>query len=153
MKIVSGGQTGVDRAALDAALEHEVECGGWCPEGRLDERGIIPRHYPLTELPDGGFAERTDANVRDSDATIIFHCGAVAGGTEHTLECCSRRRRPRLLLDARIVSPAEAAKMIEHFVQHLGITTLNVAGPRETEWPDGYDYAFRVLTRFLEKTK
>src|SRR3954454_7723883 len=79
VKIISGGQTGVDRAALDAALEYGIDCGGWCPSGRLDEFGRIPAHYPVQELPNAGPEERTRQNVAAADATIIFHCGEVRG--------------------------------------------------------------------------
>ncbi len=151
MKIVSGGQTGVDRAALDAAMKHHIECGGWCPAGRLDEFGIIPDVYPLTELPNGGFAERTAANVRDSDGTAIFHNGELGGGTEHTLDCCRQYKRPRVLLDGRIISVQEASRVVEYFVQRVNVNTLNVAGPRQTEWPGGYDFAFAVLDTFLSR--
>ena len=72
LRIISGGQTGVDRAALDVALEHRTECGGWCPAGRLDEFGKIPDHYPIQELQDGGFTERTLQNVKDSDGTVVI---------------------------------------------------------------------------------
>src|ERR671931_202999 len=75
MKIVSGGQTGVDRAALDVALKHGIECGGWCPAGRLDEVGRIPDRYPLRELAQGSFADRTLENVKDSDGTIVIYFG------------------------------------------------------------------------------
>ena len=153
MKIVSGGQTGVDRAALDAAMKYHVECGGWCPEGRLDECGRIPEKYPVRELPNGGFAERTAANVRDSDATVIFHCGELRAGSEYTLQCCSDYKRPRVLLDAQIIAPQEAGKVIKYFVERVKIDTLNVAGPRESDWPGGYDYAFTALEKFLEGTK
>ncbi|MFL6540447.1 MAG: YpsA SLOG family protein, partial [Chthoniobacterales bacterium] len=80
MKIISGGQTGVDRAALDAALSLGIESGGWCPTGRLAEKGRIPDQYPVRELPNGGFPERTLQNVLDSDATIIIHPGSLHGG-------------------------------------------------------------------------
>ena len=89
MKIISGGQTGVDRAALDAALSLGVPTGGWCPEGRLDECGIIPPHYPLQELPGGGYMERTARNVSDADGTAIFHPGSLQGGTKATADFCS----------------------------------------------------------------
>ena len=152
MKIISGGQTGVDRAALDVAMNHHIECGGWCPTGRVDERGRIPDRYPVEELPNGGFSERTAANVRDSDATVIFHCGELRGGTEYSVQCCSDYKRPRLLLDAQIIAPQEAGKVIKYFVEKVKIETLNVAGPRQSGWPEGYDYAFAALEKFLEAT-
>ena len=150
MKIVSGGQTGVDRAALDAAMIHHIECGGWCPQGRLDESGRIPEKYPVKELPNGGFAERTAANVHDSDGTVIFHCGELGCGTEYTVECCAEQKRPRVLLDAEMVAPGEAGKIIKYFVQTVRIETLNIAGPRQSEWSGGYDYAFAALEKFFE---
>jgi predicted Rossmann-fold nucleotide-binding protein len=81
VKIISGGQTGVDRAALDVALKNGIECGGWCPAGRLDEFGKIPDRYPLRELEGGGFTERTLQNVKDSDGTVIIYSGKLSGGT------------------------------------------------------------------------
>ena len=172
MKIISGGQTGVDRAALDVALKHEIDCNGWCPAGRLDEFGRIPDRYPLKELkqenrkgrsPDrpggletaapwherGIFAERTLANVRDSDGTIVIYSGQLRGGTEYTVESCKRLQRPHQLIDASKISIGDAAKLIANFVRKKKIDFLNVAGPRQSEWPDGYDYAFRALEAFL----
>ena len=73
LKIISGGQTGVDRAALDVSLKHGIDCGGWCPAGRLDEFGRIPDRYPVRELQAGGFAERTMQNVKDSDGTVVIY--------------------------------------------------------------------------------
>ena len=85
LKIISGGQTGVDRAALDVALRHGIECGGWCPAGRLDEFGKIPDHYPIQELQGGGFTERTLQNVKDSDGTVVVYSVELRGGTEQTV--------------------------------------------------------------------
>ena len=108
LKIVSGGQTGVDRAALDCALQRGIDCGGWCPEGRLAEDGRIPPAYPVTELPGGGYPERTRKNVQDSDGTVIIYLGELSGGTEKTLLYCLDEGKPYLLLDAReIGAPAE----------------------------------------------
>jgi hypothetical protein len=152
MKIVSGGQTGIDRAALDVALKHGIECGGWCPAGRLDEFGKIPEHYPLKELPNGSFADRTLQNVKDSDATIIIYCRDLRGGTEETLNCCIRLAKPHCLIDADEISEKHAAAMVVDFVREHNVSTLNVAGPRESEWPGGYDYAFRALEIFVTRS-
>ena len=150
MKIVSGGQTGVDRAALDVALKHGIECGGWCPDHRLDEFGRIPEYYPLQEVERGGFNERTSRNVRDSDATVIIYIDHLQGGADRTLWRCIKHRKPHLLIDAAKVSPQEAANSIIDFMRTHTIDILNVAGPRQSEWAEGYDYAVRALNRFLE---
>ena len=149
MKIISGGQTGVDRAALDAALKHDVECGGWCPAGRLDEFGRIPDRYPLRELPEGGFDERTLANVRDSQGSVIFCFHAPGGGTKYAVECCEQLGRPYLLIDAAIISTKEAAEAVSDFVDAQKIEILGVGGPRASEWAGGYHYAFLVMETFL----
>ena len=149
MKIISGGQTGVDRAALDVALKHGIESGGWCPTGRLDEFGRIPDRYPVKELENGGFTERTLQNVKDSDGTVIIYPGKLSGGTEQTLHFCVEQPRPHELIDAFKVSTEKAAQLIADFVREYKIDALNVAGPRASEWPEGYDYAFRALDIFL----
>ena len=150
MKIISGGQTGVDRAALDVALKHGIESGGWCPNGRLDEFGRIPDRYPLKELETGGFTERTLQNVKDSDGTVIIYLGKLSGGTEQTVKFCVEQRRPHELIEASTVSVEKAAHLIVDFVQENSIRTLNVAGPRQSEWLEGYKYAFRALNKFLD---
>jgi hypothetical protein len=141
VKIISGGQTGVDRAALDVALKHRIDAGGSCPTGRLDEFGRIPDRYPLKELENGGFTERTLQNVKDSDGTVIIYPGKLSGGTDQTVRFCIEQRRPRLLIDASKIPIKEAAKLIADFVREKQIDILNVAGPRESEWPQGYEYA------------
>src|SRR5204863_2826551 len=93
VKIISGGQTGVDRAALDVALKHGIDCGGWCPAGRLDELGRIPDRYPVTELEQGNVADRTWQNVKDSDGTVAIYFGELRGGTEYTVHCCLEQKR------------------------------------------------------------
>ncbi len=149
MKIISGGQTGVDRAALDAAPRHGIESGGWCPTGRLDESGRIPDRYPVKELENGGSTKRTLQNVKDSDGTIIIYPGKLSGGTEQTLHFCVEQRRPHELIDASKVSTEKAAQLIADFVCENNIEILNVAGPRQSEWPEGYGYAAQVLDIFL----
>ncbi len=149
LKIISGGQTGVDRAALDVALKHGIDCGGWVPAGRLDEYGRIPDRYPLQELEQSSFTERTFQNVKSSDGTAIIYYNQLQGGTEITIAFCMKQNRPYLLIDARRVPAEQAADLIDKFVREEHIATLNVAGPRESEWSDGYDYAFRALDIFV----
>jgi hypothetical protein len=149
LKIISGGQTGVDRAALDVALTHGIECGGWCPAGRLDECGKIPDHHPIQELQGGGFTERTLQNVKDSDGTLVVYCDHFGGGTAQTVYFCLELKRPHELIDASKISIEGAAKLIGDFVRKNKIGILNVAGPRQSEWPEGYAYASRALDIFL----
>jgi hypothetical protein len=149
LKIISGGQTGVDRAALDVALRHGIKCGGWCPAGRLDEFGKIPDHYPVQELQGGGFTERTLQNVKDSDGTVVVYRDHLGGGTAQTVYFCLELKRPHELIDASKISAEGAAKLIGDFVRKNEIGILNVAGPRQSEWPEGCDYAFRALDIFL----
>jgi hypothetical protein len=148
VKIISGGQTGVDRAALDVALKHGIESGGWCPTGRLDEFGRIPDRYPVKVLKTGGFTERTLRNVKDSDGTVIIYPGKLTGGTEQTAQFCVEQQRPHLLVDASRVSGKDAARLIGEFVRKNKIDVLNVAGPRQSEWAEGYDYATFTLEAF-----
>jgi len=148
VKIISGGQTGVDRAALDVALKHGIDAGGSCPTGRLDEFGRIPDRYPLNELENGGFTERTLQNVKDSDGTVIIYRGKLSSGTEQTVQFCVKQQRPHLLVDASRVSGEDAARLIGEFVRKNKIDVLNVAGPRQSEWAEGYDYATFTLEAF-----
>lgn len=144
-RIVSGGQTGVDRAALDAALAAGVPCGGWCPAGRAAEDGPIPSHYALQETPEALPAQRTAWNVRDSDATLILAPSEPAGGTLFTLRCARALYRPVLC-----VAPQP---------HHLGTAriwlllyqpaVLNVAGPRESEAPGVYAAARAFVLALL----
>jgi hypothetical protein len=144
-KIVSGGQTGVDRGALDAALDTETACGGWCPAGRLAEDGPIPQKYPLQELPASDYADRTRQNVIDSDATVIIHFGKISGGTYLTQQFCQKFKKPHLIIDAEQASPREAAQQIAIFCKSQAIKTLNVAGPRASRAPQAHNYAYQTF--------
>ena len=129
LTIVSGGQTGVDRAALDAALALGLALGGWCPLGRRAEDGPIARAYPLQETPTQDYAQRTEWNVRDSDATLILFRGRLTGGSASTAEHADRFGRPLLTLDLdRASAPALAAD----WARQQGVRVLNVAGPKES---------------------
>ena len=150
LKVISGGQTGVDRAALDVALRHGIKCGGWCPAGRLDEFGKIPDHYPVQELQSGGLNERTLQNVKHSDGTVVIYWSELRGGTKQTVRFCVELKRSHRLIDLSKFSAEDAAKLIADFVRENKIGILNVAGPRQSEWPEGYAYASRALDAFLK---
>jgi len=142
-RVISGGQTGVDRAALDVALELGIPCGGWCPRGRAAEDGRIPERYPLVETPSHGYAQRTEWNVRDADATLVLHRGRVRGGTALTVAVARRLDRPCLTVDlAARPDPAEVAAWLE---EHR-VVALDVAGPRESQAP-GIGARARALLR------
>lgn len=149
IKIVSGGQTGVDRAALDAALESDVPCGGWCPEGRKAEDGVIPEKYPLVELPQSGYRQRTKRNVLDSDGTVIIYFKYLNGGTQLTLKFCLSEKKPYLLIDATELKEERAAERIHEFVQEYDIKKLNFAGPRASGESEAYGYTKQVVSRFV----
>jgi len=148
MKVVSGGQTGVDRAALDVALARGLPAGGWCPKGRLAEDGVIPSRYPLKETATSVYEERTELNVRDSDATLIITRGAATGGTAKTIEMAAEWKRPLHVIDlAAKVDLDEAARWLD---KHA-VAVLNVAGPRESNMPGICAEASDVLSELLER--
>jgi hypothetical protein len=153
MKIISGGQTGVDRAALDVALKHHVKCGGWCPADRTAEDGKIPDRYPLKELKKGDNEARTAQNVRDSDGTIVIYFHELEGGTAYAVGCCIEDRQPHRLIDAAKYSPEDAAALMVRFVVDHDIETLNVAGPRESEWKGAYAYTSRAIDVLVSRLK
>jgi hypothetical protein len=147
VEIRSGGQTGVDRAALDFALDRGLPHGGWCPRGRRAEDGVIPARYRLRETASAAYEERTRRNVRDSDATVIFSPGrALAGGTRLTREVARALGRPLLHLTAA-GDAARAAARLRAFVRRHRVRRLNVAGPRASEAPGLEIFVRAVLAR------
>jgi hypothetical protein len=132
MKIVSGGQTGVDRGALDAAIELAIPHGGWCPRGRLAEDGPIPEQYGLFETDSSDYPSRTQRNVVESDATLILFRGRIAGGTELTFRLAESHQRPRLAVD--LDAAADPAR-VRRWLAEQRVEVLNVAGPRESQNP------------------
>ena len=149
LTVFSGGQTGIDRGALDAALELGAACGGWCPEGRRAEDGPIPDLYPLEELKGAGYPERTRRNVEDSDATLIIHNGLLSAGTLLTLDCCRELGRPVCLIDAATASAEQGARIARAFVATHEIHRLNVAGPRASHWPQAQHFAHDLIQAVL----
>ena len=150
LKIISGGQTGVDRAALDAALELGYPCGGWCPEGREAEDGTIPLHYPVQELEGSRYSQRTKRNITDSDATLIIYRDAPVGGTALTAKFCIKLQKPHLLLDITTTSQDKALSRLKRFLDEFSpITKLNVAGPRFSTTPEAYPYTYNLIHSVL----
>lgn len=134
-RIVSGGQTGADRAALDWALEHGVPHGGWCPKGRLASDGPLPAHYQLQETESAGYRQRTRLNVRDSDATLILNTGVLDGGTLQTLRFARTLGKPHHLIQLDELTLDEAAKQVSGWLGEGRFRVLNVAGTREEKRP------------------
>lgn len=145
-KIVSGGQTGVDRAALDVALELGLETGGWIPLGRRAEDGRVPGRYDaLRECDSASYETRTERNVRDSDATLILAPGTPRGGTALTARIAGRLGRPLLVVDCAATHPGEAAVRVRAWLAATGVQVLNVAGPRASQEPGASASASEVL--------
>jgi hypothetical protein len=146
LRLMSGGETGVDRAALDAALGLGLPVVGWCPAGRRAEDGPIPDRYPLAETPSPDDGERADWNARDSDATLILYRERLAGGSAHAAERARAHGRPLLIRDLRApIDPAEIARWLHANRVHA----LHCAGPRESEAPGIYAQAKVLLGQAL----
>jgi Circularly permutated YpsA SLOG family len=146
-RIVSGGQSGVDRAALDAAGALGIAAGGWCPRGRIAEDGRIRRRYRMLETPSAGYAQRTEWNVRDSDATLIVNRGRLDGGTLLTVQLARRHRKPVFVV--QLGRRLRRAQWLA-WLRRNRVRVLNVAGPRESKRPGIYREARRVLPVLLK---
>jgi len=144
-KIVSGGQTGADRAALDFAIDNEIPHGGWVPKGRLAEDGFIRNIYNVRETNTPDYNDRTEKNVIDSDGTVIFSHGPLTGGSALTRILAIKHHHPFLHIDLNIISEFEAAVEIIHWVTQHGIETLNVAGSRSSKDPLIYNATVNIL--------
>jgi len=147
-KIVSGGQTGVDRGALDAALYLGVPCGGWCPKGRRAEDGPIPLEYPLLETESASYPERTERNVVESDATLILSIDQPTGGTKLTVDLAKKHAKPYLALELQSELAMDEACQ---WVAEQEIAVLNVAGPRESGCPGIQRQAQAFTDRLLQR--
>lgn len=146
-KIISGGQTGADRAALDAALASGTPVGGWCPRGRRAEDGPILPQYPLCETPSPVYAQRTAWNVQEGDATLILTLGPPTGGTALTIAEAKRLGRPLRLVRLDEAPDPEATRA---WLDAHGIRMLNVAGPRASEQPGIYAAARTFMEALLD---
>ena len=146
-KIVSGGQSGVDRAALDAAIKLRITCGGYIPKGRLAEDGIISDKYPLTESYSSNYCVRTRLNIRYSCVTLILKDGELEGGTLYTFEICKRFKKPVKVVDLK---DKNVIAEIKEFLEEVSPKILNIAGPRESKKPGIYKKALKILLKALK---
>ena len=146
MRLISGGQTGVDRAALDVALALGLPVGGWCPQGRRAEDGMIPERYPLTETLEADYDTRTRRNVEDSDGTLILNLGMLDEGTALTVKLARQMGKPCLIVALEEgIEPTAFREWLD--ANHIAV--LNVAGPRESKRPGVYESAYRLLNALL----
>lgn len=152
IEIVSGGQTGVDRAALDVALFLGWKHGGWCPRHRLAEDGRIAPKYQLRETESTDYAVRTERNVELGDGTLILHAGTISGGTRLTIGLAKRKRRPCLVCN--LSSPPAVAEICD-WIDSESIRVLNVAGPRESSAPgigaEAHQFLLNVFTAWEQR--
>jgi hypothetical protein len=149
-KIVSGGQTGADRAGLDVAIRHGLPHGGWCPKGRKAEDGPIGGQYLLTETPSSSYLQRTEWNVRDSDATVIFTISSqLSGGSKRTAEFAAKHHKPWIHLAREAATIDGPAPILQRFVQEKGVQVLNIAGTRGSKEPDVWRFAYETLEKAL----
>ena len=145
--VISGGQTGVDRAALDTAIWLGIEHGGWCPKGRLAEDGPIAAKYLLDETESSSYPVRTERNVTDSDGTLVLYREAISGGTGLTFQLAKRHRKPVLTID---LDDPPADVNVWRWFRENGIERLNIAGPRESQQPGIADASAWYLRRILD---
>ena len=145
-KIYSGGQTGVDRAALDAAIEHGIPHGGWCPANRIAEDGRIDEKYQLQETSSKGYVQRTKKNIEDSEATLIIYNDSLKGGSLLTYNYAVEINKPVFLLDLSVeYNPGQ----INNWINDNSINLLNIAGPRESQNKGIYLSAKRIIGKII----
>lgn len=152
LQIISGGQTGVDRAALDFALQNGVDCDGWCPQGRISEDGPIDIKYPLNETKSSNPEERTKRNVSDSDGVLILVDDKMDLGTVLTIDFAEISGKPLYLVHLRM-NRADQEEGISSFIEEYKLEKINIAGPRESNSPGIYDKATAFLNELFWKYK
>ena len=152
-KIISGGQTGVDQAALDVAIALGIPHGGWIPKGRKTENGALPDKYRLKEMPTSSYTKRTNQNVIDSEGTLIISLGPLTRGSELTHKTAMLHDRPCLHIDLGTLNTLQVVKTVRSWIVHHGIGILNIAGPRASENPKTYDMTSKTLKAVLGKAE
>ena len=152
IKIVSGGQTGADRAGLDSAIDWGIAHGGWCPKGRKAEDGAIPQSYDLLESTSANYLQRTEWNARDADATVIFTLRSdLTGGSKKTAEFAQKHGKPWIHLNEEIGIEA-CATQLKSFIAEYDVKVLNVAGSRGSKEPRVATFVRAVIDLLLEGT-
>lgn len=149
-KIISGGQTGADRAALDVAIQFKIPHGGWIPKGRKAEDGSLAEIYRLKEMPTASYQKRTEQNVIDSDGTLIIARGKLTGGSDLTREIALRHKKQLLGIDLNLTSHFDAASFIASWVKLQRVRVLNVAGPRASKDPRIYSDTIQILEQTIQ---
>jgi hypothetical protein len=144
-KIISGGQTGADRAALDFAIKHNIPYGGWIPKGRITEDGTLPEKYLLQEMPTSNYPRRTERNVLDADGTLIVSHGLLTGGSALTTSYTIKHQKPWIHIDLEMFGVPEAARVIQTWIDRHEINVLNVAGPRASKDARVYSAVLELL--------
>ena len=152
-KIISGGQTGADRAALDAAMDCGVVCSGWIPKGRKTEDGFLPKKYKLKEMACDKYSARTKKNIVDSDATLIISHGYLTGGSNYTMVVCNKLQKPVLHIDLNIINENRAVDIIIEWISDNNIKNLNVAGPRLSKDKKIYEKTYKIICLVIKKIK
>jgi len=148
-KIISGGQTGADQAALDAAIKWNIPHGGWVPKGRLTEAGRLPDKYNMQEMPTDNYYARTEQNIIDSDGILMISHGPLTDGSKQTKEIALKHDKPFLHINLNETDASKAAWHVHDWITKSGIETLNVAGPRSSNDPSIYQAVIHVLTIVL----
>ena len=149
-KIISGSQTGADRAALDAAIKMGVDHGGWIPKGRKTEDGVLPDKYQIQEMPTTSYPKRTEKNILDSDGTLILSYGKLTGGSALTRKLAKKHSKPWVHVDLDKLPLPDAVGIVKTWIVQYNIEVLNVAGPRASKSPSIYDETVKILERVIK---
>ncbi len=153
LMIISGGQTGADRAGLDFAISKEIKHGGWCPKGRLAEDGAIPTKYNLIETSTNLYPQRTRQNVKDSDATIVFTDTHMSRGAMLTITCCEALKKPYFVLPISSIKDEAAKNSLLSWLNKIKPKILNIAGARASKCPQMHKFVTCILNSVIEKDK
>lgn len=152
-KIISGGQTGVDRGALDACLNLKFDCGGWCPAGRRAEDGPIPARYPLQETHSPFYEDRTRQNIESAEATLVLYNHKLTGGTLLTYSIAKSTHHPVFLFQVSPFFIENTLKDLFRFLETHQVRVLNVAGPRASQWDKAYESGVLITSRLIQKVQ